>query len=151
MHAGQPASVDRLEADGSEVAWILQAAAFCQLLKTVLHGDGMIGGGDRVFVAIARRFDKARRLRGPDAFDAAARNHALVRHIEEAVLEAGAAQVGDKNEHQSYFFKKAARTDSSGRGMTWALTSSPNWPAAAAPASTAARTEPTSPRTNVVT
>ena len=38
-----------------------------------------------------------------------------------------------------------------GRGMTWALTSSPLALAAWAPASTAARTEPTSPRTNVVT
>ena len=35
--------------------------------------------------------------------------------------------------------------------MTWALTSSPLALAAWAPASTAARTEPTSPRTNVVT
>ena len=35
--------------------------------------------------------------------------------------------------------------------MTWALTSSPLALAACAPASTAARTEPTSPRTNVVT
>src|SRR5436190_19255334 len=35
--------------------------------------------------------------------------------------------------------------------MTWALTSSPCWLAAWAPASTAARTLPTSPRTNVVT
>src|SRR5438270_8377678 len=35
--------------------------------------------------------------------------------------------------------------------MTWALTSSPCWLAALEPASTAARTEPTSPRTSVVT
>ena len=44
-----------------------------------------------------------------------------------------------------------AVTDSSGRGMTWALTSSPTLPAASAPASTAARTLPTSPFTRVVT
>src|SRR3954470_24833114 len=43
------------------------------------------------------------------------------------------------------------RTASSGRGMTWALTSSPTRLAASAPASTAARTLPTSPRTIVVT
>src|SRR5689334_7828657 len=40
---------------------------------------------------------------------------------------------------------------SSGRGMTCALTSSPTRLAASAPASTAARTLPTSPRTTVVT
>src|SRR3954470_12798176 len=46
---------------------------------------------------------------------------------------------------------KVRSTASSGRGMTWALTSSPTRLAASAPASTAARTLPTSPRTIVVT
>ena len=47
--------------------------------------------------------------------------------------------------------ERPQRLTSSGRGMTWALTSSPTLPAASAPASTAARTLPTSPLTSVVT
>src|SRR5262249_13435469 len=89
--------------------------------------------------------------------DAAARQHALVCHVEQTILEAGAAQVGDKNLHdsdlgpQSAYFRNVSRTASSGRGMTWELMRSPLAVAAWAPASTAARTEPTSPRTKVVT
>src|SRR5579872_1626916 len=50
-----------------------------------------------------------------------------------------------------YLPRNISSTSRSGRGMTCALTSSPCADAAWAPASTAARTEPTSPRTNVVT
>src|SRR5882724_1740758 len=46
---------------------------------------------------------------------------------------------------------RIASTSSCGRGMTWTDTTSPILPAAAAPASVAAFTAPTSPRTITVT
>src|SRR5207248_9196796 len=87
------------------------------------------------------------------------------------VLEARAAEVGDEDFHNAGpyclaaarraarnfdprlngYFRKVSRTSRSGRGMTWALTNSPLALAACEPASTAARTEPTSPRTKVAT
>ena len=39
------------------------------------------------------------RLRRPDALDPAARQYRLRPHVEETVLEAGAAQIGDENLH----------------------------------------------------
>src|SRR3954447_20141992 len=58
--------------------------------------------------------------------------------------------------HRSYFIVSAhapnpASRSGCGRAMTCELISSPTLPAASAPASTAAFTEPTSPRTIVVT
>ena len=43
--------------------------------------------------------DVAARLVRADALDAAAAEHALVRHVEQAVLEARAAQVGNQDLH----------------------------------------------------
>ena len=56
-----------------------------------------------------------------DPLDAATSQDALVGHVEQAVLEARAAEVGDEDLH----FRNISSTTVSGRGMTWALTSSP--------------------------
>src|SRR5262249_58061837 len=69
-----------------------------------------------------------------------------VGQVEEAVLEAGAAQVGHEDLHAQWPPAKARTTAGSGLGITWAARSSPTRPAASAPASTAARTLLTSPR-----
>src|SRR5205085_1154616 len=74
-----------------------------------------------------------------------------VAHVEEAVLEAGTPQVGDEDLHRAGPPTNARTTAGSGRGMTWAARSSPIRAAASAPASTAARTLPTSPLTSAVT
>src|SRR5579864_953845 len=66
-------------------------------------------------------------------------------------IEVVKVQSGKPRQVESYYFTNTSSTVCSGRGMTWELTSSPLALAAVAPASTAARTEPTSPRTKVVT
>src|SRR5262249_29097520 len=99
-----------------------------------------------------------------DALVRAARNLARARrHVEQLVLEAGASEVGDQDNHGQivqfepragpvpHHAPKPASRSSCGRAMTWAAISSPTLPAASAPASTAAFTLPTSPRTIVVT
>src|SRR5262249_6754698 len=122
----------------------------------------MVGGCHVIFFTLPARFHVTAAAVGADAFHAAAREHALVRHVKQAVLKAGAAKVGNEDFHgipapqahgwqSADYFKNASSTVSSGRGMICALTNSPLACAACAPASTAARTEPTSPRTNVVT
>src|SRR5260370_39901782 len=120
-----------------------------KLLQARLDGNRMVLGFDSRFLLLACNLDEASPLAGADALDPAARQHPLVRHVEEAGLEAGAAQVGHENLHD--YFKNVSRTLSSGRGMTWALASSPFWLAALEPASPAARTGPTAPPTRVGT
>src|SRR5262249_17022885 len=86
--------------------------------------------------------------------------------VVEPVLEAGAAQVGDQDLHAITLLRSfplplgsaqlarpvnAATTADDGRGMTCAARNSPIREAASAPASTAARTLLTSPRTITLT
>ena len=59
----------------------------------------MIFGCDRRFLALIGDLDEAFRLRRTDAFDAAARQHVLAVHIEQTILEAGAAKIGDEDFH----------------------------------------------------
>src|SRR5262249_15846043 len=118
-----------------------------QLLQAQPHGGGVIFRHDRHVLARAARLDERLRLRRADAFDATTRVQLLAVHVEQAVLEAGPAQLRDEDSH----FKNVSSPSRSGRGMTCADTSSPFALAACAPASIAARTLPTSPRTNVVT
>jgi len=61
------------------------------------------------------------------------------------------SKISNPKSELTYRPKNVSNTASSGLGITWALTRSPLAVAACAPASTAARTEPTSPRTKVVT
>src|SRR5579863_912918 len=126
-----------------------------QLIQADAHRCRMIGHIERSFFTMpffsrAANLHEAGAVSLADAVDAAAGQLRLCGKIEQPVLEAGRTEVGDEDFHV-HFLKKASSTPFSRRAMTCALTSSPTCLATCAPASTAARTEPTSPRTTVVT
>src|SRR5262249_17765966 len=61
--------------------------------------DGVVGGGQVGLDAHAAGLDVAAGPVGADPLHAAAREHLLRRHVEQAVLEAGAAQVRNQDLH----------------------------------------------------
>ena len=65
--------------------------------------------------------------------------------------EAGALELYERTARDRGLHTDEVATSPCGRGMTWTLMSSPTRRAAAAPASVAALTAPTSPRTKIVT
>ena len=101
MHTGQFLGMNCLESNRRQVLWAREAIELRigELLQTNSHRDRVIGRRCFHFGALPARFDEAARHRRTDAFHAAARKHLLVRHIEQAVLEAGAAQIGNKDLH----------------------------------------------------
>jgi hypothetical protein len=89
--------MNRLKPDGRQFGRIIQTLPFRigQLFQTQPNRNGMIARLDRGFLTLTAGLDERAR-RGPaDPFDAAARQHALVGHVEEPIFEARAAQVGD--------------------------------------------------------
>src|SRR5262249_11880546 len=147
--------VDRLEADRGDFAGLGQHAdlGIGQLVEAQLYGRPVIGDrADQLAPTPGRGDDDLGGL-GADPLDGSAGQERLGRrralplaHVEEAVLEAGAAQVGDEDLHREEPPANARTTAGSGRGITCAARSSPIRAAASAPASTAARTLLTSPR-----
>src|SRR5262245_3291113 len=147
----------------------------CELVEANADRRRVISDVLRGFFATTADLHETGALRLPDSVDAATGQLRFCGKTEQPVLEAGRTQVGDEDFHAlcslrepvpacaiirgrrrrkagpGYFLKKASSTPFSGRAMTWALTRSPTCLATCAPASTAARTEPTSPRTTVVT
>jgi len=53
--------------------------------------------GQRIFEGLVADLDLERGFGAPDSLDAAFREHALGRHLEQAELERGAADVGNEN------------------------------------------------------
>src|SRR6266849_3304932 len=62
----------------------------------------MVGRGEVDLVSNSARFHKAAGHLRADPFHAAARQHPLVRHVKQAVLEAGAAEIGDQDFHGAF-------------------------------------------------
>ena len=70
-----------------------------QLLQALPHRHRMIGHLRRQLLPLAADLDEAAAFRRADPFDAAARKLPLVGHIEQPILEARRAEVGDEDLH----------------------------------------------------
>ena len=66
----------------------------------------MIGHVRRQLAPLAADLDDAAAFRRADPFDAAARKLALVGHVEQPILEARRAQVGDEDLHGTYILDR---------------------------------------------
>src|SRR5262245_19266879 len=107
MHAGQALRVDCLESDSAQLRRFSQAAelGLGELLEAMPDGHRMIASRQNTFVAaVARLYVAARSFRA-DPLHAASRQHPLLRHVEQPVLEASAAQIGDENFHDAFLFE----------------------------------------------
>ena len=103
VNAGEIASVHRLEADRRDFGRVAQHAdlGIGQLVEAKLDRFAVIGDrADQLALASGRLDDDLGAGRA-DPLDRTARQERLgrVAHVEEAVLEAGAAQVGDEDLH----------------------------------------------------
>lgn len=92
LRAGDVARHDGLEPDGGEMA------KTAEVLLNQCDGGVVIGEIARAFLLRpGADLDVINGVRCADAFDAAARKEALGRHLEQAELERGAADIGDED------------------------------------------------------
>ena len=105
LHAGEVPGVDRLEADRRDLGGVLEHAELGvgQLVEAELHGVAVVG--DRLDQLDARPWPSGSTTLAsaePIRSIAPARQQRLgrVAEVEEAILEAGAAEVGDEDLHR---------------------------------------------------
>ena len=101
MHAGHLLGMHRLETDGRQVVGILERAdlRIGQELQAGLDRDRVVGNRPFSLGRAALRLGVRPRSGRADPLDPAARKYLLRRHVEETVLEAGAAEVCDQDLH----------------------------------------------------
>src|SRR6516164_7228390 len=101
MHAGQVLGMDCLETDGGKLTSTRQTLFACELLQTEPNRRGVVPRRQHFFFALPGDLDEALSLRGTDTLDAAARQNFFACHVEQAILETGAAQIGHENLHDT--------------------------------------------------
>jgi hypothetical protein len=99
--AAEVSCEDRLEPDGRHLRHRLDASVLGvgEPIEAEAHGRRVIGHVLRAFLPMRSDLDEAMALRLTDAIDPTPRELRLGRQIEQSVLEARRAEVGDENFH----------------------------------------------------
>ena len=102
LHAADASAVHRLEADRRHFAGVLAGSRSRGSVSCSRHcrtATAWSGTLRRQFLPLAADLDEARAFRRADPLDAAARKLPLVGHVEQPILEARRAEVGDEDLH----------------------------------------------------